>query len=505
MRLIFISMLLCSPLFLLSQDPYSTTTMAGDFITLHINAVEFSGKHYVIAEELCNSFFEPGCTIISEVLPNGSLSKVGEIEGFHITGNAVTANLTTLTVIGISELDSITIVQFDTALNEISRKSYFQEDHIWTFGIWEFGDYFVVSTRDYKGVKDYFESYLYWISKTDLSIIETMQGVPFRDVSVAEMKIDQDTLLNIFSMTEDSVFIMTFDRLRNWVGVLNTPSNAFIQNANFEMLTNGNVVYGLEANAILYCFNATSGLVWQLDLAAQFEVSALQFIQEIEEADNGDILVCGTMWQDQQSFIARISNTGMLRWSRTYQAVEGKESFLFDLTELSDSNILFTGSFRLLGPSETSAHDYYWMLLTDAAGCVDANCILVIDDDGDGYSAENDCNDLDPNIHPGQVEIPGNFIDEDCDGLDGITHINEPSNIQYTLFPNPTSRSINVVSTHNMQLAQFSILDLAGMSLLNGPLTNKISLDPLAPGLYFLLIQDDNSKILYTAKIVKIE
>lgn len=95
-------------------------------------------------------------------------------------------------------MDSITIVQFDTALNEISRKSYFQEDHIWTFGIWEFGDYFVVSTRDYKGVKDYFESYLYWISKTDLSIIETMQGVPFRDVSVAEMKIDQDTLLNIF-------------------------------------------------------------------------------------------------------------------------------------------------------------------------------------------------------------------------------------------------------------------------------------------------------------------
>ena len=51
----------------------------------------------------------------------------------------------------------------------------------------------------------------------------------------------------------------------------------------------------------------------------------------------------------------------------------------------------------------------------------DNDCDLLLpgdeeDLDLDGFIACSECDDLDPSVNPDALELPGNFIDENCDG-----------------------------------------------------------------------------------------
>jgi putative metal-binding protein/hemolysin type calcium-binding protein len=49
-----------------------------------------------------------------------------------------------------------------------------------------------------------------------------------------------------------------------------------------------------------------------------------------------------------------------------------------------------------------------------------AECERGIDGDHDGFSSAVECNDANPAIHPGAVDIPENGVDEDCSGSDAL-------------------------------------------------------------------------------------
>ena len=63
----------------------------------------------------------------------------------------------------------------------------------------------------------------------------------------------------------------------------------------------------------------------------------------------------------------------------------------------------------------------------DRAGNVDGSAvrrswtIAIPDADSDGFNATTDCNDANPGVFPGRVDVPDNGVDENCDGVDAVT------------------------------------------------------------------------------------
>lgn len=130
--------------------------------------------------------------------------------------------------------------------------------------------------------------------------------------------------------------------------------------------------------------------------------------------------------------------------------------------------------------------------------------IQIVDNDGDGYDAVDDCDDTDSSINPGAEDIPENGIDEDCSGSDKIiAAINKDVDSKIEVYPNPSSGLINIQFDHIMNgEVRMKVIDFGGKVVRMDDINNstgsnnvKIDLSNLSFGIYLIELRNNTDVI----------
>jgi len=183
-------------------------------------------------------------------------------------------------------------------------------------------------------------------------------------------------------------------------------------------------------------------------------------------------------------------------WINAYNEV----SFRLDFN-LGELYLNCSGTLQKIADFTSSSDQFYGVAWgSNQCNYVEDICVnnlsQLVDQDGDNYFNDVDCDDSNPDIYPGATEIPNNGIDEDCDGVDAITSNNQDHyDRKAVLSPNPVS---SIITTSKGVIS--AITDLNGLRI-KGPMSKSMNLSEMTDGIYFIEITDA-SEVSYQ-KIIK--
>jgi len=163
------------------------------------------------------------------------------------------------------------------------------------------------------------------------------------------------------------------------------------------------------------------------------------------------------------------------------------------------------------GASDDGIETNSYYLDSDGDGFGDINMLLdtCLMTPPDGYVTDTtDCDDTNMNINPNQTDIANNGIDEDCNGEDFISGIEE-NNLKHLveIFPNPVTDKLTIEYEY-FGLMNAQIYSREGKLVFNDQISfnqniSIIDFSYLANGVYYLKLFDDARENQYWGMVVK--